>query len=260
MSKSGLYAHFGSKEELQLATIDTAEEIYGRDVYDRHRWRRRPGSTARSRSPTPHLDHMRRRVFPGLLLRCRGRRPRARAGHRPRQGRAFQEGWVARLRENLEAAVANGELPPDARPRPADSTTSRRTSSSRTRGSCSTATTAGLDARRRRSGSASAGSGPGRQHRAFGLFDIAHARVRRTSSIRARSVLRSRTPHPLEGDPCPSSPGRVRPAARHRGPRRPPRLRREARSPSPRSTASTSRSRPASSSGCSGPTARARRR
>src|SRR6187551_2803886 len=35
MSKSGLYAHFGSKEELQLATIDAAEEIFDRDVYDK---------------------------------------------------------------------------------------------------------------------------------------------------------------------------------------------------------------------------------
>jgi AcrR family transcriptional regulator len=32
MSKSGLFAHFGSKEELQLATIETADEIFGRQV------------------------------------------------------------------------------------------------------------------------------------------------------------------------------------------------------------------------------------
>jgi len=32
MSKSGLYAHFGSKEELQLATVDTALEIFNREV------------------------------------------------------------------------------------------------------------------------------------------------------------------------------------------------------------------------------------
>ncbi|MFI6604211.1 TetR/AcrR family transcriptional regulator [Nonomuraea sp. NPDC050536] len=32
MSKSGLYAHFGSKEELQLATIETAAEIFDADV------------------------------------------------------------------------------------------------------------------------------------------------------------------------------------------------------------------------------------
>src|SRR2546423_3425902 len=28
MSKSGLYAHFGSKEELQLAAVETATEIF----------------------------------------------------------------------------------------------------------------------------------------------------------------------------------------------------------------------------------------
>src|SRR4026207_236584 len=32
MSKSGLYAHFKSKEELELATIDTAAEIFENDV------------------------------------------------------------------------------------------------------------------------------------------------------------------------------------------------------------------------------------
>src|SRR3954467_5906971 len=32
MSKSGLYAPFNSKEELELATIETAAEIFDRDV------------------------------------------------------------------------------------------------------------------------------------------------------------------------------------------------------------------------------------
>src|SRR5437763_17214618 len=32
MSKSGLYAHFDSKEELQLATIDTANAIFNERV------------------------------------------------------------------------------------------------------------------------------------------------------------------------------------------------------------------------------------
>src|SRR4029079_5264720 len=32
MSKSGLYAHFKSKEELELATIETAAEVFERDV------------------------------------------------------------------------------------------------------------------------------------------------------------------------------------------------------------------------------------
>ena len=34
MSKSGLYAHFGSKEELQLAAIDTAVEIFTAEVVE----------------------------------------------------------------------------------------------------------------------------------------------------------------------------------------------------------------------------------
>ena len=32
MSKSGLYAHFGSKEELQLAAIETADAIFDAEV------------------------------------------------------------------------------------------------------------------------------------------------------------------------------------------------------------------------------------
>ena len=34
MSKSGLFAHFGSKEELQLATIEAANEIFDEQVLD----------------------------------------------------------------------------------------------------------------------------------------------------------------------------------------------------------------------------------
>ena len=34
MSKSGLYAHFGSKEELQLATVDTAREIFDAEIVE----------------------------------------------------------------------------------------------------------------------------------------------------------------------------------------------------------------------------------
>ncbi len=34
MSKSGLYAHFGSKEELQLATIEAASAVFGEHVLE----------------------------------------------------------------------------------------------------------------------------------------------------------------------------------------------------------------------------------
>ncbi|MEF2162646.1 helix-turn-helix domain-containing protein, partial [Pseudomonas aeruginosa] len=63
MSKSGLFAHFGSKEELQLATIDTAEEIYEEDVL-------RPALQEEGRARLEalcerFLSHVDRKVFPG---------------------------------------------------------------------------------------------------------------------------------------------------------------------------------------------------
>ena len=114
ISKSGLYAHFGSKEELQLATIDTAEEIYGRDVYDRITTVP-AGLDGAIALADAHLDHMRRRVFPGgcFFDAAAGDLALERGIVRDKVA-AFQEGWVARLRVNLEAAVAKGELPPDS--------------------------------------------------------------------------------------------------------------------------------------------------
>lgn len=34
LSKSGLFAHFGAKEELQLAVVETAREVFAREVLD----------------------------------------------------------------------------------------------------------------------------------------------------------------------------------------------------------------------------------
>jgi AcrR family transcriptional regulator len=64
MSKSGLYAHFGSKEELQLATVETAAVIFRDDVI-------RPTEVVAA--PLARLEalceaflsHLERRVFPG---------------------------------------------------------------------------------------------------------------------------------------------------------------------------------------------------
>lgn len=64
MSKSGLYAHFGSKVELQLATVDEAGRVFEETVVA-------PALAA----PSPHarlvalcelyVQHLRDRVFPG---------------------------------------------------------------------------------------------------------------------------------------------------------------------------------------------------
>jgi AcrR family transcriptional regulator len=64
MSKSGLYAHFGSKERLQLATIERAREIFLDEVI-------RPALAAPRGSRRvialcdAFLSHVERRVFPG---------------------------------------------------------------------------------------------------------------------------------------------------------------------------------------------------
>jgi AcrR family transcriptional regulator len=64
MSKSGLYAHFGSKEELQLATVDTALEIFTREVTEPAL--AAPEGIARVLGLCEaFLSYLERRVFPG---------------------------------------------------------------------------------------------------------------------------------------------------------------------------------------------------
>ena len=64
MSKSGLYAHFKSKEELELATIETAAEIFAREVLATAG--APPVGLARVwELCEAFLGHLERRVFPG---------------------------------------------------------------------------------------------------------------------------------------------------------------------------------------------------
>jgi len=64
MSKSGLYAHFKSKEELELAIIDTASDVFSREVLQ-------PALAAPAGVQQllalvdSFLAHLERRVFPG---------------------------------------------------------------------------------------------------------------------------------------------------------------------------------------------------
>jgi AcrR family transcriptional regulator len=64
MSKSGLFAHFGSKEELQLATIEAARDVYLAEVF-------RPALDAERGYPRliaicrAWLAYVKRGVFPG---------------------------------------------------------------------------------------------------------------------------------------------------------------------------------------------------
>jgi AcrR family transcriptional regulator len=64
MSKSGLFAHFRSKEELQLATIETADAIFRAEVVD-PALAATPGLTRLRALCEGFLSHLERGVFPG---------------------------------------------------------------------------------------------------------------------------------------------------------------------------------------------------
>ena len=64
MSKSGLFAHFRSKEELQLATIDTACATFQREVVD-PAMAQPPGLARMNAFCEAFFQHLERGTFPG---------------------------------------------------------------------------------------------------------------------------------------------------------------------------------------------------
>jgi AcrR family transcriptional regulator len=64
MSKSGVFAHFGSKQELQLATIDAAVAVYRAEIVDPAA-SQPPGLERVVRLVDAFLSYSRRHVFPG---------------------------------------------------------------------------------------------------------------------------------------------------------------------------------------------------
>jgi len=114
LSKSGVFALFGSKEELQLATIDVALEIFRSHVVT-------PSLSAEPGLPRLHavcekwLDYSERRVFPGGCFFFNvGAEFDARPG-RVRDAVAAASGsFAAFLREPAEEAVALGHVGADA--------------------------------------------------------------------------------------------------------------------------------------------------
>ena len=115
MSKSGLFAHFGSKEELQLATIGAAEEIFAEDVL-------RPALEAegleRVRALSERfLSHVGRNVFPGG---CFFASAAAELDTRPGPVRervvAVQRQWMDLFEGAIRTAQERRELDPSVDP------------------------------------------------------------------------------------------------------------------------------------------------
>jgi AcrR family transcriptional regulator len=112
ISKSGLYAHFGSKEGLQLATIDEAERIFNLEVIDPARDIPDAGLPRLTAVCDRFFDHLRRHTFPGgcffasAVLEM-GSRP----GPVKDRVREFQQRFSGLIRENALQAQALGQLP-----------------------------------------------------------------------------------------------------------------------------------------------------
>src|SRR6266496_3130672 len=110
MSKSGLFAHFGSKEELQLATIETADEIFGEQVLDPAA--KASGGLDRLKALTDsYLDYVEAGIFPGG---CFFASVLVEVSMQPGAVRdrllAFLQDWLGRLESAVRDAQREGEI------------------------------------------------------------------------------------------------------------------------------------------------------
>ena len=112
ISKSGLYAHFGSKQELQLATIDEAERIFNLEVIDRVDEVPGEGLPRLVALCDLYFEHLRRHTFPGGCFFASatlemGTRP----GPVKERLRAFQQRLSGLILHHAQQAQELGQLP-----------------------------------------------------------------------------------------------------------------------------------------------------
>jgi AcrR family transcriptional regulator len=114
MSKSGLYAHFKSKEELELATIDAAAEVFENDVI--RQVPESPRGTARVMAlAEAFLQHLARRVYPGgCFFATVGAQLAARPSRARDRVAQLQAAWIAQFVAALRQACDDGEIQPKA--------------------------------------------------------------------------------------------------------------------------------------------------
>ena len=113
MSKSGVYAHFGSKQELQLATVDEAGRIFQAEVIE-PALAAAPGLAQIVALCDGFFDHLLRRTFPGGCFFAgaaleMGTRP----GPVKEQIAEFQSQLTALIRDFVVVAIEQDELPAD---------------------------------------------------------------------------------------------------------------------------------------------------
>lgn len=116
MSKSGLFAHFRSKEALQLATVEKAQEVFDADVVAPAL--AEPDGLARVEALAERfLSHVEREVFPGgCFFASVGAELDTRPGSVHERIVGVLQGWAGLFVAGIEAAQANGELDPAVNP------------------------------------------------------------------------------------------------------------------------------------------------
>jgi AcrR family transcriptional regulator len=117
ISKSGLFAHFGSKEALQLATIRAARAIFSQTVVVPAL--SRPAGMARLRALLDGwLDYSRGRAFPGGCFFSRATHEYASRPGAVRDALAeVDEEWLTLVASTITEALEQGELRADVDPR-----------------------------------------------------------------------------------------------------------------------------------------------
>ncbi|PPJ14041.1 TetR/AcrR family transcriptional regulator [Nocardia nova] len=116
ISKSGLYAHFRSKEELQLATVAEAERILTDEVVQ-PALAARPGLDQLVAACEAFLGYVERKVFPGgCFFAATSLEMGTRPGPVKDRLTAIQSDFTALLRSCAVTALAQQELPADEDP------------------------------------------------------------------------------------------------------------------------------------------------
>jgi AcrR family transcriptional regulator len=111
MSKSGLYAHFGTKQELQLATVDEAERILSEEVVQ-PALAAPPGLGQLAAVCEAYFSYVERRVFPGgCFFAATALEMGTRPGPVKDRVAAINSGFTALLASFAATAIEQHELP-----------------------------------------------------------------------------------------------------------------------------------------------------
>lgn len=111
ISKSGLYAHFGSKQELQLATVEEAERILKAEVVQ-PALAAVPGRGQLAAACEAFFSYVERRVFPGgCFFAATSLEMGARPGPVRDRLATVQSDFTALLRSFAATAIKQHELP-----------------------------------------------------------------------------------------------------------------------------------------------------